>query len=1452
MKSNWMMKLGRKEALLLGASAVAILSVKPAAAADITIVSTNVVSSGTDTDLIFQAADGTLTLNDGGSIGGVVTTTTASGSDIIFSGSGTMVGVIGNATTLGTLTAGVATNNVQFDAGVAATTLLITNLGSVTFSDTASLSGNIVGSATNGEVIFTGSSTIGGTVGETSSGITSITAGAAASTVQFDGDVIANQILMTSTGMVKFANGVDLTGAVVQTASGSNGDLLFIGATTVTGDIGASGSTLSSILAGVTGTTSQFDGDVYAGVVQLSADGTVTFSDAKSLTGTITALVDGNSGVVFSGDSTVTGVVGTPGTTIGTLHAGVASKNVQFDANIHAGVVALTAAGSVTFMDGVSVGGAIEAVVNGSGEAKFAGDSTVSGLVGLSGTTLSTITAGAASKNVQFDANIHATAIELTSTGSVTFGDGVSVVGIVESSSVSQGELVFGGSGTLASTVGAGSALSTITAGVAGSTAQFDSDVTAAQIKMTSTGMVQFSAGADLTGAVVQTASGSNGDLLFIGATTVTGDIGASGSTLSSILAGVTGTTSQFDGDVYAGVVQLSADGTVTFSDAKSLTGTITALVDANSGVVFSGDSTVTGVVGTSGTTIGTLHAGVASKSVQFDANVHATVVALTAAGSVTFSDGASLVGAVEAVVNGSGELMFTGDSTVTGLVGLSGTTLSTITAGAASKNVQFDANIHTTTILLTSSGSVTFSDGTSHVGIIESASMSQGELVFTGSGTLASTVGAGSSLSTIKAGAAGGVVQFLSDTVATQILLTSSGTVSFGAGASLSGAIAMTGTDSTGELNFGGSSTISGTVGASGSTLASIRAGVADTTVQFDSDVSAQTFIMTATGTVVMSTGTSISGSIVSDGASASAGELTFTGDGTLAGNLGSTVSSLFSVSVGAASTTSQFDGTTIYSEAFGMSTGTTTFTNSATVAGAIVVADGGTLDIGSKTITNSAAVGGAAGTVDLGGTGTTVKIKIVDNTNFGQISATTTFNARNAAVTVDLGSATGYVANGQTFKIFESAGASMSNGNVVVTTTNSAVLSFTSSAASGADVTLTAARNAGGYAGAATGTSSSALTGLSTALGNLGTSATGSMATMLGKLDAMTASDLGQTLSQLAPPSMNGATTAAASQVTTAVSNVVNARVAMLQGHQVASAEGVGFEPASGVSAGSGAKRHGAWVQVLGSFGDQGTRKNVDGFESTTYGMALGVDTAVTEKARVGLAFSYANTTIDDKGARAGNSTDVNSYLVNLYGTYDITTAWYVDGGATFGVHQYDTTRKSALLSATATGDFSGYQYGVNTRVGYKVPLNKGKMLLTPFASMDYTRLDQDGYTETGTGGLPLKVNAQSFDSFKIGGGARLSGEIKRETVRLLPEVHGGVFYDTLAGKTHTTAAFTGGGSSFTVDNVEPAKTSFNAGLGLSVVTASDLTVTVTYDADLKEDFAGHTGAMKVRMPF
>jgi len=71
-------------------------------------------------------------------------------------------------------------------------------------------------------------------------------------------------------------------------------------------------------------------------------------------------------------------------------------------------------------------------------------------------------------------------------------------------------------------------------------------------------------------------------------------------------------------------------------------------------------------------------------------------------------------------------------------------------------------------------------------------------------------------------------------------------------------------------------------------------------------------------------------------------------------------------------------------------------------------------------------------------------------------------------------------------------------------------------------------------------------------------------------------------------------------------------------------------------------------------------------------------------------------------------------------------------------------------------------------------------------------------------------------------------------------------------LAGAISTTATFVGGGAAFTTRSDKPSATSYNLGVGMTFISPSDTSVDVSYDAELKDKYVGHTGAVRLRMAF
>ncbi|HEY7986942.1 MAG TPA: autotransporter domain-containing protein [Methylophilaceae bacterium] len=370
----------------------------------------------------------------------------------------------------------------------------------------------------------------------------------------------------------------------------------------------------------------------------------------------------------------------------------------------------------------------------------------------------------------------------------------------------------------------------------------------------------------------------------------------------------------------------------------------------------------------------------------------------------------------------------------------------------------------------------------------------------------------------------------------------------------------------------------------------------------------------------------------------------------------------------------------------------------------------------------------------------------------------------------------------------------------------------------------------------------SPSNIAGISGAGANAITALLGSGSDLGSTLQNMTTADAVRKLAEQLHPEINGASIQAAMGVTTKVFGVIDTHLdethlAQLNGR-------------SGIATGDQPANVGVWMQGFGFRGDQDLRKSVDGYNADAYGFAMGADTPLNDSTRVGAALSYANSSIDAKGATTGNTTAIDSYQATLYGSM-IIDKWYLD--AALGLGRHDYTSKRIVIGNTVNGDHEAWQYTAKLDAGW--PMQFGKATITPVASLAYSRLSQDSYSESGVGAL--NVGSQDTDSFRSGLGAKAQIPLYE---------HGGVnsalelraiwsheFADTAQ---DTTASFTAGGSTFTSNGVSPARDSADLGASIRIAGSDSKNIKqsllLSYDAEVKDQYLSHTAQLQARFDF
>lgn len=289
------------------------------------------------------------------------------------------------------------------------------------------------------------------------------------------------------------------------------------------------------------------------------------------------------------------------------------------------------------------------------------------------------------------------------------------------------------------------------------------------------------------------------------------------------------------------------------------------------------------------------------------------------------------------------------------------------------------------------------------------------------------------------------------------------------------------------------------------------------------------------------------------------------------------------------------------------------------------------------------------------------------------------------------------------------------------------------------------------------------------------------------------------------------------------------------------------------TGVSSGEATRGVGVWMEGFGTTATQSEREGFNGYDATTLGMALGADVEVATNTRVGLSYAYAYGKVDEADNRSGDTTDVNSYMASLYGSW-ANSMMYVDVSTTAGYHAYDHVRKITMPNyvQTANANYGAIQFGGKAEIGFPIKVAESAYV-TPLTNLAYTRTMIDGYTETGAAGANLVVDERTVDSVRGGLGASLAATVNvSEGVSMVPSVKAVYVREMGSNNTDNTARFAEGGNSFVVSGARPERNVAVLGAAVDVLAGSSVTATLAYDAELRSDYVAHSGQVRLRYDF
>ncbi|CAN7453300.1 autotransporter outer membrane beta-barrel domain-containing protein [Phenylobacterium sp. LjRoot219] len=243
------------------------------------------------------------------------------------------------------------------------------------------------------------------------------------------------------------------------------------------------------------------------------------------------------------------------------------------------------------------------------------------------------------------------------------------------------------------------------------------------------------------------------------------------------------------------------------------------------------------------------------------------------------------------------------------------------------------------------------------------------------------------------------------------------------------------------------------------------------------------------------------------------------------------------------------------------------------------------------------------------------------------------------------------------------------------------------------------------------------------------------------------------------------------------------------------------------------------GLWAQEI-AFGLRRDRDQAQGYDAHGFGLAAGAETMGDHHA-LGVTTSLITGEYKDRGAAAGEQVAMSLVSGGLY--------WRINSGglqaharAGLGYVWFDGERRLAAdnLSMEADADWNGWTVDAHAGASYAVEL--GRFYARPGVSIDYVRLSEQGYRESGGGaGFDLEVEDRKGDLLTGEAALALGVNFGDQTI-WSPELKLG-WRERLAGDPGRTTARFADGEAFTLDPEQPFDHAVTARLGLRVASRS-----------------------------
>lgn len=312
-------------------------------------------------------------------------------------------------------------------------------------------------------------------------------------------------------------------------------------------------------------------------------------------------------------------------------------------------------------------------------------------------------------------------------------------------------------------------------------------------------------------------------------------------------------------------------------------------------------------------------------------------------------------------------------------------------------------------------------------------------------------------------------------------------------------------------------------------------------------------------------------------------------------------------------------------------------------------------------------------------------------------------------------------------------------------------------------------------------------------------------------------------------------------ATQTTTQLFNIADNRMTNIQSgpKSVVPASTMYGSSDYGMSSGdTPATKSAFWAQGLYNYASLDDRGTTKGFDSNTFGFAMGTELITTSDAVFGLGYSYSRTNIDGYL----RETDVDNMTLMAYGQYSFDRT-FINATLSLGMADYEETKN--VLGMDVDANFSAYNFAAQIKTGYNLAYNG--IGITPEFGMRYITTKQDKYTD----GAGQSVDSSTTNMLTGIVGVRFNSEfgIDRDW-SFVPELKLGASYDI--NNNNATIVRLQNGAAYAINGETLKALNGTIGVTLGFEYGDSMELGLTYEANIRQYYQDHTGMLSFKYKF